>query len=217
PRIDQPLLSRPSHCQKALGNRGLDSAMTIIFSMFENFLNVFKKNSLHAKLLKCKFHNLSFQCLGFIVSMDGISMDPTICQKLMDWPQTKIVRTLQLFLGFANIYHKFMKNYSKTIGVQIFEKGFYYSFYPGSFHCPHYFPVFFFEYSSPCGFQIKPLPYLLSLSEPFEVPTDHNYLKYCMSFKWFQMLFHVKKMFTPRGGKPSPKITLIIFKLSSPL
>ena len=74
-----------------------------------------RENSLYAKLSKCEFHNTSLHFLGVIVSTDGISMDPAKCQKVLDWPEPTSVKTLQGFLGFANFYQKFIKNYSKTI------------------------------------------------------------------------------------------------------
>ncbi|KNZ44967.1 retrotransposon nucleocapsid protein [Puccinia sorghi] len=70
---------------------------------------------LYAKLLQCEFHNFSLQFLGVIVASNGISMDLAKCQKVLDWPQLKSVKTLQCFLGFANVCCKFIKNYSKTI------------------------------------------------------------------------------------------------------
>ncbi|KNZ61452.1 hypothetical protein VP01_13996g1, partial [Puccinia sorghi] len=59
--------------------------------------------------------------------------------------------------------------------------------------------------------------YLLSLSEPFEVLMDHNALKSFMSSKqWFQILYHVKRTFTPERGRSLPITTLIMFELFFP-
>ncbi|MBW0538395.1 hypothetical protein O181_078110 [Austropuccinia psidii MF-1] len=36
-------------------------------------------------------------------------------QQILNWPQPKNIKALQSFLGFANFYHCFIKNYSKKI------------------------------------------------------------------------------------------------------
>ncbi|MBW0560983.1 hypothetical protein O181_100698 [Austropuccinia psidii MF-1] len=42
-------------------------------------------------------------------------MDSSKVQQILNWPQPKNIKALQSFLGFANFYHCFIKNYSKKI------------------------------------------------------------------------------------------------------
>ncbi|MBW0525190.1 hypothetical protein O181_064905 [Austropuccinia psidii MF-1] len=42
-------------------------------------------------------------------------MDSSNFQKILNWPQPKNIKALQSFLGFANFYCRFIKNYSKKI------------------------------------------------------------------------------------------------------
>ncbi|MBW0488757.1 hypothetical protein O181_028472 [Austropuccinia psidii MF-1] len=42
-------------------------------------------------------------------------MDSSKVQKILNWPQPKTIKALQYFLGFANFYGCFIKNYSKKI------------------------------------------------------------------------------------------------------
>ncbi|MBW0512478.1 hypothetical protein O181_052193 [Austropuccinia psidii MF-1] len=42
-------------------------------------------------------------------------MDSSKVQQILNWPQPKNIKALQSFLGFANFYHPFIKNYSKKI------------------------------------------------------------------------------------------------------
>ncbi|MDS9995192.1 hypothetical protein PNQ69_20735 [Xanthomonas sp. A2111] len=42
-------------------------------------------------------------------------MDNKKFQKILEWPEPKTVKSLQGFLGFANFYRRFIKDYSKTI------------------------------------------------------------------------------------------------------
>ncbi|MBW0548737.1 hypothetical protein O181_088452 [Austropuccinia psidii MF-1] len=42
-------------------------------------------------------------------------MDSSKVQQILNWPQPKNIKALQSFLGFANFYQHFIKNYSKKI------------------------------------------------------------------------------------------------------
>jgi hypothetical protein len=61
-------------------------------------------NGLYAKLEKCVFHQPQVEFLGYIISGEGLSMDPKKIQTIMEWRKPKIVRDVQCFLGFANFY-----------------------------------------------------------------------------------------------------------------
>jgi len=62
---------------------------------------------------KSEFHVPRTEFLGFIVSGEGIEMDPSKVQDIRDWPTPKSVKEVQSFLGFANFLRKFIKDYSK--------------------------------------------------------------------------------------------------------
>jgi hypothetical protein len=64
------------------------------------------------KAKKCRFARKEVHFLGHIISVDGISSDPIKTKAIseMKWP-TKI-KQLRSFLGMANYYRKFQKNYS---------------------------------------------------------------------------------------------------------
>ncbi|MBW0569337.1 hypothetical protein O181_109052, partial [Austropuccinia psidii MF-1] len=74
-----------------------------------------RDNNLFAKASKCIFHASSVEYLGYVVSSDGLKMDSSKVQQILNWPQPKNIKALQSFLGFANFYHCFIKNYSKKI------------------------------------------------------------------------------------------------------
>ncbi|KAK3204109.1 hypothetical protein GRF29_106g1840700 [Pseudopithomyces chartarum] len=63
---------------------------------------------------KCEFHTTKTEYLGFIISREGIAMDPKKVSTVQEWPQPKSVKDIQSFLGFTNFYRKFITNYSKT-------------------------------------------------------------------------------------------------------
>ncbi|MBW0556187.1 hypothetical protein O181_095902 [Austropuccinia psidii MF-1] len=61
-----------------------------------------RDNNLFAKASKCVFHASSMEYLGYVVSSDGLKMDSSKVQQILNWPQPKKIKALQYFLGFAN-------------------------------------------------------------------------------------------------------------------
>ncbi|MBW0581547.1 hypothetical protein O181_121262 [Austropuccinia psidii MF-1] len=72
-----------------------------------------RDNNLFAKASKCVFHASSVEYLGYVVSSEGLKMDSSKVKQILNWPQPKNIKALQPFLGFANSYCCFIKNYSK--------------------------------------------------------------------------------------------------------
>ncbi|MBW0505591.1 hypothetical protein O181_045306 [Austropuccinia psidii MF-1] len=53
--------------------------------------------------------------LGLCFSSDGLKMDSSKFQQILNWPKPKNIKALQSFLGFSNVYFCFIKNYPKKI------------------------------------------------------------------------------------------------------
>ncbi|MBW0516462.1 hypothetical protein O181_056177 [Austropuccinia psidii MF-1] len=77
-----------------------------------------RDNNLFSKAYKCVFHASSVEYLGYIVSSDGLKMDSSKVQKILNWPQPKNIKAIQLFVGFANFYCHFIKNYCSHFSSQ---------------------------------------------------------------------------------------------------
>src|SRR5919199_1856983 len=71
-----------------------------------------KEAGLYARPEKCEFSTKKTRFLGFIISKEGIEMDPEKVKAVMEWEVPKSVRDVQCFLGFANFYRRFIQNYS---------------------------------------------------------------------------------------------------------
>ncbi|KAL0159845.1 hypothetical protein M9458_043570, partial [Cirrhinus mrigala] len=71
------------------------------------------ENGLFVKAEKCVFHAQSIPFLGYIVSSEGIRMDPDKVKAVVDWPTPDSRKALQRFLGFANFYRRFIRNFSQ--------------------------------------------------------------------------------------------------------
>ncbi|MBW0573777.1 hypothetical protein O181_113492 [Austropuccinia psidii MF-1] len=78
-------------------------------------LSRLRANNLFAKASKCLFHVSSVEYLGYVVSSEGLKMDQAKVQQILNWPPPRNLKALQSFLGFANFYRRFIKNYSKKI------------------------------------------------------------------------------------------------------
>jgi RNase H-like domain found in reverse transcriptase/Reverse transcriptase (RNA-dependent DNA polymerase)/Integrase zinc binding domain/Chromo (CHRromatin Organisation MOdifier) domain len=61
---------------------------------------------------KCAFHQQEVEYLGFILTTEGIRMDPKKVEAVTTWPEPTNVTEIQEFMGFANFYRRFIKGYS---------------------------------------------------------------------------------------------------------
>ncbi|MBW0492477.1 hypothetical protein O181_032192 [Austropuccinia psidii MF-1] len=78
-------------------------------------LSGLRANNLFAKASKCPFNVSSVEYLGYGVYSEGLKMDQAKVQQILNWPFIRNLKALQSFLGLANFYHRFIKNYSKKI------------------------------------------------------------------------------------------------------
>jgi hypothetical protein len=72
-----------------------------------------REHGLYAKLEKCEFDKSLVEFLGYVISLDGVSMDKSKVKTIQCWVIPSSVKDVQRFLGFANFYRWFIKGYSK--------------------------------------------------------------------------------------------------------
>ena len=71
-----------------------------------------EQHRLYAKLSKCEFHTRKVGFVGFVVTPEGVSMEEDRVRTIREWPEPKKHRDVQVFLGFANFYRRFIHRYS---------------------------------------------------------------------------------------------------------
>src|SRR6266481_430695 len=61
---------------------------------------------------KSIFHAQKVEFLGYILTPEGISMSPEKVKDVLAWVLPKCVKDVQIFMGFANFYRRFILNFS---------------------------------------------------------------------------------------------------------
>jgi len=72
-----------------------------------------RDTGLTLKASKCEFHTTKTEYLGYVISPRGLRMDEEKIRTIKDWKEPTNVKGIQSFLGFANFYRRFIKDYSK--------------------------------------------------------------------------------------------------------
>ena len=79
-------------------------------------LTVLQENKLFLKRSKCSFAEPTVAYLGHVVSGQGVAMDVSKVQAILDWPTPSSVRALRGFLGLARYYRRFIKDFGSIAG-----------------------------------------------------------------------------------------------------
>ena len=81
----------------------------------QQVLTCLRENNLHVKPEKSLFHTNAIEFLGFMVSLQGITMDSAKTEAISRWPTPSNVKQIHLFVRFTNFYHCFIVNFSETV------------------------------------------------------------------------------------------------------
>ena len=95
----------------------LDDILIFSKSLSEHVLHVRRvlqrllENQLFVKAEKCEYHQDTVAFLGYVISPGAIQMDQQKVRAVLEWPAPSSRKELQSFLGFANFYRRFIRNY----------------------------------------------------------------------------------------------------------
>jgi hypothetical protein len=76
-------------------------------------LQKLREHHLYAKFSKCEFWLEEVSFLGHILYKDGVAVDPSKVQDVLEWKQPRSVTDIRSFLGLAGYYRRFIENFSK--------------------------------------------------------------------------------------------------------
>ena len=76
-------------------------------------LQCLREHKLYAKLSKCSFFQLEIHYLGHVITGDGISIDPTKIEAILEWPVPTNVHEVHSFTGLSGYYRIFVEGFSK--------------------------------------------------------------------------------------------------------
>ena len=72
-----------------------------------------RENKLYAKMSKYSFFQYEIHYLGHIISREGIAVDPTKIEAIIEWPIPTNVHEVRSFMGMAGYHKKFVEGFSK--------------------------------------------------------------------------------------------------------
>jgi hypothetical protein len=78
-----------------------------------------KEHKLYVKFSKCEFWLRKVPFLGHILSKNGILVDPSKVQEVVDWKAPTTVHKVRSFLGLARYYYRFILYFSKIANPMI--------------------------------------------------------------------------------------------------
>jgi len=72
-----------------------------------------EENDLFVKLEKCKWKVREVEFLGVVIGPKGVEMQKEKVEGVLNWPAPRNIKEIQKFLGLANYYRRFIKDFAR--------------------------------------------------------------------------------------------------------
>ena len=88
-------------------------------------LQTLREHLLFAKFSKCEFWLSEVKFLGHVISKEGIAVDSSKVEAVLNWSQPRTVADIRSFLGLAGYYRRFIKDFSRIAApmTKLTQKG----------------------------------------------------------------------------------------------
>jgi hypothetical protein len=83
---------------------------------FKIVLQILREHQFYAKFSKCKFWLDSVEFLGHVISKEGIVVNPSKVQSVLEWNSPKNAKEIRGFLVMVGYYRRFIERFSKIAG-----------------------------------------------------------------------------------------------------
>jgi len=80
----------------------------------EEVLRRLEENDLYIKLEKCVWKVKKIGFLGVVIGPSRIEMEKEKVDRVLSWPEPRNVKDIRKFLGLANYYRRFIKDFARV-------------------------------------------------------------------------------------------------------
>jgi len=85
--------------------------------LVEEMLKRLEENDLFVKPEKCKWKVREVEFLGVVIRPKGVEMQREKIEGVLNWPAPRNIKEVQKFLGFANYYRRFIKDFARIVAL----------------------------------------------------------------------------------------------------
>ena len=81
--------------------------------LVKKVLKKLKENNLFVKPEKCQWKVKEVEFLGMVIGPQGVKIQKEKIDGILSWPAPRNIKEVQKFLGLANYYRQFIKDFAR--------------------------------------------------------------------------------------------------------